>query len=86
MQAEEEADRRFAVLEFCRGPDSNPAAKLLTAIGQIMFDPDGVGRPQLRLLHARFGPTVAVRPFGFVEGATRGLCTVFCQIVEVAVP
>ena len=32
MQAKQEADRRFAVFEFRRGPDSNPAAKLLAAI------------------------------------------------------
>ena len=67
MQAEEEADRRFAVFEFCRGPDSNPAGKLLTAVGQIMFDPDGAGRPHLRLLHARFGPTVAIWPLALMK-------------------
>ena len=67
MQVKQEADRRFAVFEFCRGPDSNPAAKLLTAIGQIMFNPDGAGRPHLRLLHARFGRSVVDWPLALLK-------------------
>ena len=67
MQAKQEADRRFAVFEFCRGLDSNPAAKLLTAIGQIMFNPDGAGRPHLRLLHARFGRSVVDWPLALLK-------------------
>ena len=46
----------MACFEFCRGYSaSNPVACLLDSFGAIIFDPDGLGRPHLKLLHARHG-------------------------------
>jgi len=55
LLAGREADMRFACFEFCRGPSHKPAAKLLTALGAMMFDPGGDGRQHLLLLHTRYG-------------------------------
>ena len=44
MQCRDEARKRFACFEFCRGAESNPAAKALDAIGAMLFDPEGEGR------------------------------------------
>jgi hypothetical protein len=67
MQGQDEAKRRFACFEFCRGPAANPASKVLTAIGMMMFDPDGEGRPHLKLLHSKYGNTTAELPLALLE-------------------
>ena len=48
--------KRLACFEFCRGYSaSNPVAGILDSFGAVIFDPDGLGRPHLKLLHAKHG-------------------------------
>ena len=57
----------MACFEFCRGySDSNPVAGLLNSFGAIIFDPDGLGRPHLKLLHARYGRDSAQWPMALL--------------------
>ena len=55
MQQQDESQVRMSCFEFCRGPEQNPVATILDALGSIIFDPDNEGRQHLRLLHFRYG-------------------------------
>ena len=68
MQCRDEARKRFACFEFCRGAESNPAAKALDVSGAMLFDPEGEGRTHLKLLHCRYGGETSQWPLA-VTGA-----------------
>ena len=62
MQQQDESQVRMSCFEFCRGPEQNPVATILDALGSIIFDPDHEGRKNLRLLHFRYGSSSSQWP------------------------
>ena len=62
MQQQDESQVRVSCFEFCRGPEQNPVATILDALGSIIFDPDHEGRKNLRLLHFRYSSSSSQWP------------------------
>ena len=75
-----DADRRVACFEFCRGVSGNPLASLLSSLGAMMFDPDGVGFEYLTLLHTRYGVSVAEWPSDLVEELHQAVVVSFARL------
>ncbi len=79
MQCRDEARKRFACFEFCRGAESNPAAKALDAIGAMLFDAEGKGRKHLKLLHCRYGGKTSQWPLALTGSLQISLLMAFAR-------
>ena len=79
QQSKDEARKRFACFEFCRGADTNPAAKALNAIGSMLFHPDGAGREHLKLIHCRYGGHTSQWPLALVGALQISLLLAFAR-------
>ena len=71
---------RFACFEFCGGPNKNPAAKILSALSDMILDPETTGRDNLLVLHLKYGSSVAGWPLALTTSLHVSLVLAFCRL------
>ena len=76
----EAGQERFACFEFCGGPNKNPAAKILSALSDMILDPETTGRGNLLALHSKYGSSVAGWPLALTTSLHGSLVLAFCGL------
>ena len=71
---------RFACFEFCGGPNKSPAAKILSALCDMILDPETTGRDHLLVLHLKYGSSVAGWPLALTTSLHISLVLAFCRL------
>ena len=71
---------RFACFEFCGGPNKSPAAKILSALCDMILDPETTGRDHLLVLHLKYGSSVAGWPLALTASLHVSLVLAFCRL------